>query len=67
VLCCVVFRALSGPAADAVLFGVLVLVLVLGKLLATVVHCMLRVRMFVIPMFVTVPSVALNQTLNLVL
>ena len=38
-----------------------------GKLVGTVVHFVLRVRMFVIPMFVTVSSVAVNQALNLLL
>ena len=48
-----------------VVFGVLVLVL--SNLLGTVVQFVLRVRMLVIPMFVTVLSVPVNQALYLVL
>jgi hypothetical protein len=62
----VVLLALSGRVADVVvLFGVLVLVL--SNLLGTVVQFVLRDRMLVIPMFVTVLSVAVNQALYLVL
>jgi hypothetical protein len=55
----VVLLALNGHAADVVLFDALVLVL--GKLLGTAVHFVLRVRIFVIPVFVTVSSVAVNR------
>ena len=59
----VVSLELNGHAACVVvLFGVLVLVLAMA--LRTNVRLVLRVLMFVIPMFVTVSSVAVSHRVN---